>query len=603
MVRLQKRNRSSKKFDRLVRALLAGQLFLYMTGVPAYAAADVKETKEVVSSKSVWTPVETADTVPVNPPAKGRKIAWLTSPEKDANDSLAKDKKDVKVSKSVWTPVEQPQAGFVKESTLAKESSVKSIASKLSWSALKEKTVGAPDKEPKEAKKEIPGKSVWTPVDQEAASEPVSTRINAASSADGPVLRGMDENKPAGGTAAGWGGAPTTAKPTSVTQVVPTTTASPAVTKAAPVAVAPSATTTATPEPKEISARNTADSDDLPGQAARKIGYAGFAASNDSTELAFLQEGFVEANVGDADVIVVDNDELQEIEETIAYEELPTDEGKTCIKSGAQFPIVMSSQISSKTAKKGDIIQGRLKYDLEIGKKLVAKKGDMVRGHVNYQMPARSVMHSLVSPNRWYRNSGVLGFSFDEIVAYNGEHVALNAKPARKSRIVKNKAEGRLLGVNHNGEITGPWGQQLRYKAIRIGLNAALAPAGVFSFGAMPVALGVIGAMNPSFAFMRPVGTNVPHRRLKGFCWGFLSGIPGSWIIEDTVTKGQECIIKPGDEFLVELQQKFTGEAVTSASLLPGSGANVQGQVVGSTDNKVKGKKKSSTKTPVKPKG
>jgi hypothetical protein len=152
---------------------------------------------------------------------------------------------------------------------------------------------------------------------------------------------------------------------------------------------------------------------------------------------------------------------------------------------------------------------------------------------------------------------------------------------------VKNKAEGRLLGVNHDGQITGPWGQQLRYKAVRVGLNAAMAPAGAFTFGAMPVALGVMGAINPSFAFMKPVGTNVRHRRIKGFAWGFLSGIPGSWIIEDTVTKGQEAIIKPGDEFLVELQKEFTGEAMTEAELMPGATSKVRGEV----DRKGKPKK------------
>jgi len=197
-------------------------------------------------------------------------------------------------------------------------------------------------------------------------------------------------------------------------------------------------------------------------------------------------------------------------------------------------------------------------------------------------------MHSLVSHERWYRNSGCLGFQFDEILNDKGEHIPLVAMPAQMSRIVKNKAEGRELGVNHAGQITGPWGQQLRYKALRIGLNAALAPAGVFSFGAMPVALGVIGAANPSFAFMKPVGTNVRHRRIKGFAWGFLSGIPGSWIIEDTVTKGQEAIIKPGDEFLAEFKEEFTGEAASEAQLMPNAQTKVKGDVREGKDSKKK---------------
>lgn len=288
--------------------------------------------------------------------------------------------------------------------------------------------------------------------------------------------------------------------------------------------------------------------------------------------------------------IVIDNDEAEEVEETLKYEELATDEGKTKAKAGARFPVVISSEITTKTAKKGDPIQGRLKYDLKIADRLVAKKGSVVNGHLNYSLKARTILHSLVSPERWYRNSGCLGFSFDEIINEKGEHLPLKAQPARAARIVKNKGEGRELGVNHYGQITGPWSQQLRYKAIRIGLNAALAPAGVFSFGAMPVALGVIGAANPSFAFAKPVGLNVRHRRIKGFAWGFLSGVPGSWLIEDTTVKGQEAVIKPGDEFYAEFVEEFTGEPATDAQLMPGASTKVRGQVL--TEPKKSKKKK-----------
>lgn len=277
--------------------------------------------------------------------------------------------------------------------------------------------------------------------------------------------------------------------------------------------------------------------------------------------------------------MVVDCDEASDVQSTVQYENLPTDDGKTKIKAGARFPVVVLSQISSKTSHVGDPVEARLKYDLKIGDRLVAKKGSVVRGHINYSLKARSVMHSLVSPERWYRNSGCLGVEFDEIITEKGEHLPLVACPAKTARIVKNKGEGRVLGVNHLGQVAGPWDQQLKYKAVRIGLNAAMAPVGVFSFGAMPVALGLIGAANPSFAFMKPVGTNVRHRRLKGFAWGFLSGIPGSWIIEDTVTKGNEAIIKPGDEFLAEFRQEFNGEPASEAQLMPNAKAKVHGDV------------------------
>lgn len=284
--------------------------------------------------------------------------------------------------------------------------------------------------------------------------------------------------------------------------------------------------------------------------------------------------------VADVGPVIIDNDEMVEVEQTIEYKELETTAGGTRAKAGATFPVVISSQITSKSANKGDVFEARLKYDLKIGDRLVAEKGSPVIGHINYVLRARSAMHSLLSPERWYRNSGCLGVSFDEIVNSKGEHIPLVATPARQARIIKNKAEGRELGVNHNGQVTGPWSQQLRYKAVRIGLNAAMAPAGVFSFGAMPVALGVLGAANPSFAFMKPIGQNVRHRRIKGFVWGALSGVPGSWIVEDTVIKGQEAVIKPGDEFLAEFKQEFTGEPETEASLIPGASTKVKGQVM-----------------------
>lgn len=279
-------------------------------------------------------------------------------------------------------------------------------------------------------------------------------------------------------------------------------------------------------------------------------------------------------------VIIVDNDEAVQNKATLEFEEMPTDDGKTIIKTGARFPVVISSQLNSKSSKKGDAIEARLKYDLKIGDRLVAKKGSVVRGHINYSLKARTILHSMVSPERWYRNSGCIGIDFDEIINERGEHIPCNAAPSRAGRVIKNKAEGRELGVNHNGQVTGPWAQQIRYKAVRVGLNFAMAPAGVFSFGAMPVALGVLGAANPNFAFSRPVGLNVRHRRIKGFAWGFLSGIPGSWLIEDTTLKGQEAIIKPGDEFYAEFKQEFNGKPETDASILAGASTKVRGQVV-----------------------
>lgn len=292
------------------------------------------------------------------------------------------------------------------------------------------------------------------------------------------------------------------------------------------------------------------------------------------------QVGAVDKAIDADGPIVVDNDEPQEEKTTIEYKELETDAAGMKAIVGAKFPVVFCSQINTKTAQKGDSFEARLKYDLKIGDRLVAKKGSLITGHVSDVVKARTPMRSLVSGRRWYRSSGVLSITFEELINEKGEHFTLVAKPAQKPLIIKNVAEGRELGVNHNGEIVGPWAQQLRWKAVRIGIDVGISATGPFALAAMPAAMGVVGAIDPSLVFMRPIPGNMRHRRVIGFVWGAIGGLPGAWAVEDSLIRGQDAVLKPGDEFLAELKQEFTGVPQTDASLIPGSSTKVHGEVI-----------------------
>ncbi|MBI4532829.1 MAG: hypothetical protein HY711_02690 [Candidatus Melainabacteria bacterium] len=288
---------------------------------------------------------------------------------------------------------------------------------------------------------------------------------------------------------------------------------------------------------------------------------------------------FTAANQGP---IIIDNDEdvKATLEDSYKWDDIPDAEGKTRIKAGARFPVAIVSALSSKTAKVGDPVEARLKVDLKLGGRHIASKGAKVIGHVSNASRARRVLQAELSKHRWFRANGAIGIEFDEIVSDEGEHLPLVATPAQQSRIVKNKAEGRVLGVNHMGEVATPLSIQLKHQAAHLAIRGGASAAGVFSMGIVPVAYGVVGAMNPSFAFLHPVGQNVPHRRLKGFAMGFISGVPGGFLIADSIIKGQEAVIKPGDEFLAEFKQDFTGEANTQAELMPGSTRKVHGEVL-----------------------
>lgn len=282
------------------------------------------------------------------------------------------------------------------------------------------------------------------------------------------------------------------------------------------------------------------------------------------------------------EVIIVDNDleTAQPLEKEYKWEEIADSPDKSQIEAGARFPVAVVSSISSKTAKKGDPIEARLMTDIKIGGQLIARQGDMVVGRVSSCMKARRILHAELSRKRWMRANGCLGIQFDEIVTSDGKHLPLVAKPARVRRVVKNKNEGRVLGVNHQGELASPLSTQLKHQAVHLAIRGAASVGGVFSMGAVPAAYGIIGAINPSFAFLKPVGKNVPHRRLKGFAMGVVSGLPGGFLIADTIIKGKEAVIKPGDTFLAEFKEEFTGKAATSASLIPGASGKVRGEVM-----------------------
>ncbi len=279
--------------------------------------------------------------------------------------------------------------------------------------------------------------------------------------------------------------------------------------------------------------------------------------------------------------IIIDNDLEKEITVTeYVWKEIPDSDGKMHIDAGGRFPVTVVTSHTSKTAKVGDPVEARLKVDIKIGGRMIAPKGSRVVGHIASCERARRMIQAEVSMKRWMRPSGALGVQFDEILTANGDHIPLVAMPAQQPRIVKNVAEGRVLGVNHKGEIVSPLSSQVKAQAAHMGIRAAASAAGPFSFGIVPIAYGVAGAISPSFAYMHPVGKNVRHRRLKGFSMGVLSGMPGGFLVADYMIRGDEAIIKPGDEFLAEFKQKFTGETATDAQLLPGAKVKVHGEVM-----------------------
>ncbi len=198
--------------------------------------------------------------------------------------------------------------------------------------------------------------------------------------------------------------------------------------------------------------------------------------------------------------IVIDNDE-QVVEAEYDWKEVPDGPGKTHITQGARFPVSIQSQISSKNAKVGDLIEARLKVDIKIAGRLIAPKGALVIGHVVSVLPARKLLVAEMTPDRrWLRMAGSIGIQFDEIMTDKSEHIPLVAKPARNPRIVNNSCEGRVMGVNAAGQVASPLSGQIKCQVLHIAIRAGAAAGGVFSFGIVPATFACIGAIDPSFS-------------------------------------------------------------------------------------------------------
>ena len=175
-------------------------------------------------------------------------------------------------------------------------------------------------------------------------------------------------------------------------------------------------------------------------------------------------------------VIVIDNDDANaasEVQETYKWQEVPDSPGSTKITTGATFPVRVVSELTSKTAKAGDPVEGVVRVDLKIGGRMVAPKGTRVVGHVFNVMPARRLLVAELSRRRWWRANGEIGVQFDEIVTSDGEHIPLDATPAKQPRIVINKSEGRIMGVNDKGEVASPLSIQLKEQAIHLAIRGA----------------------------------------------------------------------------------------------------------------------------------
>lgn len=222
-------------------------------------------------------------------------------------------------------------------------------------------------------------------------------------------------------------------------------------------------------------------------------------------------------------------------------------------------PIILTSPLNSKTVRIGEIVQGKLKNDFVLAGSTYALKNAIVRGRVTSYLAPRTMSQALGSDRR-FNSRAAIALKFDEIVDPSGVHIPIVGLPSHQTvaipgrnapaREVKVDAQGRIVKAEAVLSDT----QRRVYNSARAATLVPIPGSMLVTAMGTPVVMGAAGAADPSFAYNKPVGKKVEHRRVKGMIYAFLTNLPGAFLVQSVVEKGDEIVLNAGDELAVDMQ-------------------------------------------------
>jgi hypothetical protein len=255
---------------------------------------------------------------------------------------------------------------------------------------------------------------------------------------------------------------------------------------------------------------------------------------------------------------------------------------KTLYGWSTTIDVEITLRISTKTAKVGDLVEAKLSQDFRWGSRLIAAKGSLVRGHITTAQSARTLTRSAISGERTFKSKGLLAIQFDEIIDARGRRLPVCATPSPRQKFLGDPEHSsrRVIEVDKDGkivkaelELTG--GLKATSNATKVVTMVPLPGTMLFTALAPAVAMGAVGAASPSVAYDKPVDEDTDHRRMKGATYGFVSNLPGAFIVKSVVEKGSQIDLLAGDPLTLNVCIKETG-----AQLPPGEQLAVSGKVL-----------------------
>ena len=245
------------------------------------------------------------------------------------------------------------------------------------------------------------------------------------------------------------------------------------------------------------------------------------------------------------------------------------------IPTAVQVTVVFKTPIDSRKTLDGAKIEALLSEDLIVNDIVVAPKGSRMIGHVEYLRHARRMAEASIAMHGRFKQGAALKVVFTKIATTDGETIYILGRLSQQSATlsIDGGRFDREVSINKDGvfdraEEVLTTNDKILSGLIGQGVSTVLTPLGsVASFGALPVAMGILGAAEPSLMTNKPVGMDDKHIRIKGFTLGVVESLPAGQLMVPFIVKGSELRIKQGDEYLVQVHSPYTAEEKLSAQM------------------------------------
>ncbi len=278
--------------------------------------------------------------------------------------------------------------------------------------------------------------------------------------------------------------------------------------------------------------------------------------------------------------IVIDNDEAQ-LQGEYEWKEIPDGPDKTHIVAGARFPVAVQSQLSSKTAKVGDLVEARHEDRSQNRRSYDCAQGlNCNRTHHRRHKGAKVARGRIYSQYRGCACQARLGCNSTK--SSMTKTSIFRWWPHREKSAHNQESCGRTRARGQCQRASGkPARPTTARQALHLAIRAAASAGGVFSFGIVPAVFACTGAISPSFAYCRPRRQKRTPPQVEGFQHGTRLRIAGR-----IPCLGQHHSRRrssnPSREMSSKPNSKRTSRAKPrrEANLLPGAKTKVHGIVL-----------------------